>query len=249
MNKYKIQSEDRLQKTWIPEGSEEYKHFKLVTQENKFLAKFLGKKFNLQPGQFILDVGGREGDISVQLQNPRYIQIVDPDPTLKLPFKPNKLLKKKIQNVNLTGKYKLIICSHVWGYLGNQKVLEQVFQNLINLIGSGDSLVLFCNTNTGYMGELLKFSKKNLDHGHYDYFDEKLLDKLDVKKFKIEQKDVMFDLNYNSFGELARCCWFLFGAIDQDIDKVAKQFLPKLKKDLKKPNFPIEERITIITKK
>jgi hypothetical protein len=99
------------------------------------------------------------------------------------------------------------------------------------------------------MADLLDFSKRNLDHGHYDYFDEKLLSELDPKEYTITSSDVSFELNYESFEDLSRCCWFLFGAMDQDIEKVAKKFVSKLKKDLKKPLFVIEERITLITKK
>ena len=42
-----IKPEDRLQKTWIPEGTEEYKTFKKITDENNFLAKILSSKFDL----------------------------------------------------------------------------------------------------------------------------------------------------------------------------------------------------------
>ena len=59
--------ENRLQKTWIPEGTQEYKIFKLTTHENNFLADFLKNKVSLKAGEIILDVGGREGDIGLKL--------------------------------------------------------------------------------------------------------------------------------------------------------------------------------------
>lgn len=248
----KFASEDNVQKTWIPEGTEEYKQFKLVTLENNFLAKFLGDRFRLNPGELLLDVGGREGDIAIKLQSSENIHIVDPDPTLKIPFVPGKFWNQKIQNLDLKNrglKYKLIICSHVLGYLGNQKVQEQVFDQLVELLESNGTLVLFYNTNEGYMSDLLAFSKIHLDHGHYDYFEEKLLEKLQSNKYTIEKKDISFALNYSSYEDLARCAWFLFGAMDQDIPKVAGQFLPKLKKDLLKPSFSIEERVVLITRR
>ena len=112
--------EDRLQKTWIPEGTIEYSIFKLITLENRFLAALLKERFPLSTGELLLDVGGREGDVGLELQNPRYFHLIDPDPTLHLSFTPGKFWNERIQDIHLTDKYKLIICCHVLGYLGTQ---------------------------------------------------------------------------------------------------------------------------------
>ena len=113
----------------------------------------------------------------------------------------------------------------------------------------GGTLALFYNTNTGYMKELLVFSKEFIPDGHYDYFDEKLLDELDSSKFDIESHVVSFDLDYDSFDGLARCGWFHFGAKDQNIKAIAAKFLLKLKRDLDIPSFKIDERVTLIRRK
>ncbi len=248
MSTTKILLEDRIQKTWIPEGTVEYKNFKFITQENKFLGDLLKEKSQLQDGDLVLDVGGREGDISLAIQKPEYIHIVDPDPTLVLPFTPGKFVQIKIQDTDLSAfKYKLIICSHVLGYLGNQNAQAKVFKNLLALLGDGGTLVLFYNKNTAYMGNLLQFAKREIPGGHYDYFDDFLLATLGIG-FKVNHTDVSFSLDYSNYEELARCCWFLFGAMDQDIPKIANMFLPKLNQDLSKPAFDIEERVTFITK-
>jgi hypothetical protein len=241
--------EDRLQKTWIPEGTAEYKQFKFVTDENHFLADYLKKLIPLAPNDLVLDVGGREGDIALNLQKPDHFHLIDPDPTLKLSFEPARYWREKVQNVDLhPSAYKLIIMSHVLGYLGTQHVQKEVFEQLIKAIAPGGTLVLFYNTNAGYMGDLLRFSQEILLNGHYDYFDESLLDQLDKDEFQIKKKDVSFDLDYKTHEELARCCWFLFGAMDQNIEGVSEKFLPKLKMDLERPSFPIEERVTLVTR-
>lgn len=242
-------SEDRLQKTWIPEGTEEYKEFKHVTLENNFLGNVLKQKFPLAPGDLLLDVGGREGDIGLQVQLPEYFHLIDPDPTLKLPFTPARYWQEKIQDVEIVDSYKLIICSHVLGYLGAQQVQSDVFRKLVKALAPNGTLVIFYNTNAGYMGELLKFSREILLNGHYDYFDENLLDELHSSEFEISHQDISFSLDYPSYEKLARCCWFLFGATDQDIDGVAAKFLSKLENDLTTPTFQIEERITFIIRK
>jgi len=249
--KKKISAEDRFQKTWIPEGTKEYAFFKLITQENLYLSQYLKHQIPLKKEDLLLDVGGRQGDIVFSIQDPEYVHIVDPDPTLIIHPKPRKFFRSKIQNTDLgKAKYKIIISSHVWGYLGLEDVQKNVFDDLIkNHLKEDGTFVLFYNTNSGYMGELLEFAKENLTLGHFDYFDEKFLDKYTKDpSFQIESTNVSFDLNYSSFKELSRCCWFLFGAIDQDIEGVSNIFLSKLKKDLRKPHFPIEERLTIIKK-
>ena len=186
--------------------------------------------------------------MGLELQNPRYFHLIDPDPTLRLPFIPGKFWNERIQDIHLDDKYKFIICCHVLGYLGTQNAQDKVFRDLISALAPGGTLVLFYNTNRGYMSELLHFSKEIISEGHYDYFDEKLLDELDGSSFKVSHQDVSFDLEYESYEDLARCCWFLFGARDQNIEAVAGRFLPKLKDDLPKPSFKIQERATFITR-
>ena len=76
MPAYQVTAEDRVQKTWIPEGTKEYAFFKLVTLENLYLARILKEAINLKSGELILDIGGRHGDIALALQNPENIHII-----------------------------------------------------------------------------------------------------------------------------------------------------------------------------
>jgi len=249
--KTNIAPEDFIQKTWIPEGSKEYSIFKLITQENKKLVEVIKKHVKIKAGDLVLDVGGRDGNVAFEIQKPEYVHIVDPDPTVRLVKKPSKFWNEKVQNVDFDPKvkYKLIICCHVLGYLGLQDAQRETTKKLIDLLDVGGTLILFYNTNTGYIGELIDYSKHVLSMGHYDYFEEDILRNYRTHRYDIKQLDVAFPLNYKSFDELARCCWFLFGAMDPNIEKSAKKFLPKLENDLIEPSFTIEERIVFVAKK
>lgn len=239
---------DVIQKTWIPEGSKEYSTFKLITQENEKLAEVIKKHINIKPGDLVLDVGGRDGNVAYALQKPEWVHIVDPDPTIRLLKKPGKFWNEKVQNVqfNPKTKYKLIICCHVLGYLGLQEAQEEAIKKLTELLEVGGALVLFYNTNTGYMRDLLDYSRHILPLGHYDYFNEDILQRYRTHRYAIKQLDVSFPLKYGTFADLSRCGWFLFGAMDSDIASAAKKFLPKLKKDLLEPTLVIEERILFL---
>src|SRR6266481_3012692 len=157
--KLKIAPEDMIQKTWIPEGSKEYAHFKLITKENKKLVETIKEHVSLKPGDLVLDVGGRDGNVAFEVQKREWIHIVDPDPTVRLLQKPGKFWNEKIQNVKFNSKvkYKLIICCHVLGYLGLQDAQEETTKKLIDLLDVGGTLILFYNTNTGYIGELIEY--------------------------------------------------------------------------------------------
>lgn len=244
--------EDGIQKTWIPEGTKEYALFKLKTQENQKLIEVIKKHIDIKPNDLILDVGGRDGNVAFEIQKPEKVHIIDPDPRIKLLKEPGKCWNKKVQDVQFDEKtkYKLIICCHVLGYLGLQEAQKEMTRKLVSLLDpDGGTLVLFYNANIGYMKELLDYSLHVLSRGHYDYFDESILKRYRIPGYEIKRLDVSFDLKYSSFEELARCCWFLFGAIDQDIDEKARRFLLKLRNDLAESTFVIDERIVFVKRK
>ncbi len=243
--------EDFIQKTWIPEGSKEYGLFKLRTLENEELAQVIQKHVSLAPSDLVLDVGGRDGNVAFAIQDPQYVHIVDPDPTVTLLKKPGKFWNNKIQNVRFDpkDKYKLIICCHVMGYLGLQDVQERIVDQLTSMLEADGCLVLCYNSNNGYMKELLEYSKHVLPYGHYDYLEDRVIQKYRMPGWDIKRLDVSFPLQYPSFKKLAKCCWFLFGGVDPHIEKRARQFLPKLQNDLIEPTFEIDERISLIFKR
>ena len=247
---FTISAKDTIQKTWIPEGTAEYNIFKLTTQENAHLVRTIKKHVVLAPGDLVLDVGGRDGDVAFMVQEPGFVDIIDPDPFIKPLQKPANFWRDKAQNVVFAAdrKYKLIICCHVMGYLGLQKTQKVVVEKLIGQLEEGGTLILFYNTNQGYMSELLEYSK-HIMNGQHDYFDPAILDGYRTPDYQIKHLDVSYTLNYKDFETLGRACWFLFGAMEMDIGSVAQRFLPKLQFDLLEPTFEIGERMTLITKR
>jgi hypothetical protein len=246
----KILARDAIQKTWIPEGSTEYDIFKLKTRENDDLVRIIKKHTVLEPDDLVLDVGGRDGNVAFRVTEPTSIDIIDPDPFITPLKKPANFWRGKVQYVvfDPARKYKLIICCHVMGYLGLQSVQKGVVEKLVEQLEEGGVLLLFYNTNHGYMAELLQYSR-HIQFGHYDYFDTDILEEYKTPDFGIKHLDRSYTLDYGDWMALARMCWFLFGAMEIDVDSVAKKFLPKLQYDLVEPTFEIDERITFITKR
>lgn len=244
----RLNEDDLIQKTWTPEGTYEYRAFKQLTRENTYLSNFLKQRFKPGPSDLVLDVGGRDGEIAFALQRPESVHIVDPDPTIELVSKPGKFIKNRIQDIDLSDQYRLIICSHVLGYLGKQNAQFITIKKLLNSLSLDGCVVLFYNRNTKYMNYLLNKSKHILDNGHHDYFDESILYEMSTEEYKIEEHDVWFKAEYGGFDELARCCWFLFGALNEDIEGTAAKFIPVLRRDLASPTLPIEQRIVCITR-
>ena len=246
----KILARDIIQKTWIPEGSVEYDIFKLKTRENDDLVHVIKKHVQLGPNDWVLDVGGRDGNVTFRVQDASHVDIVDPDPFIQPLQEPNRFWRDKVQHVEFDPerKYKLIICCHVMGYLGLQGTQEVVVEKLLEQLVEGGVLLLFYNTNHGYMQELLQYSR-HIQFGHYDYFDTSILQAYKTPDFDIKHLDRSYTLDYGDWLKLARMCWFLFGAMEIDVDSVAKKFLPKLTYDLVEPTFEIDERMTLITRR
>jgi hypothetical protein len=238
---------DLSQKTWIPEGSSEYKQFKLITRENDTLVSILQSRYKFTEHEVLLDVGGRDGEVAFQLQHPQMIDIVDPDPTIEPKLPPRNFLRFRAQDVPLPDdEYSLIICSHVLGYLGTQGAQKITVLKLLSKLRVGASMILFYNTNDGYMSELLNFAQSEIRNSHYDYLNQEILDGLPADRYKVSYVDLAFQAQYHNFEELARCCWFLFGSLDQDVDAVAKIFLPKLVRDLIHPTIVVNQRIATV---
>jgi hypothetical protein len=228
------------------ENTPEYKKFKEVSQEDAVLIAYLQNNFKLTPEDKVLDVGGREGYISLAVQQSASITIIDPDPTLQVLDPEIIHLDIPLQNYSTESKFKLIICSHVLGDFGRGGIQEEMINKLLSLLAPDGHLVLCYNSNKGFMETLLEFSIKNLDETRYDYFDETIL--LSRNDLEIKNKDFSVQLEYVSFETLARCCWVLFGTSEQDINEISRSYISFLRENLENPSFILEERILDISR-
>ena len=236
---------EKFVKVYREENTPEYKLFKQVSREDDILISFL-KSMKLPENPVTLDVGGREGYISLAIGAPENITIIDPDPTLKPIDKRVKLVTTTIEEYDLTKKYDLIIASHVWGDFGRDDTQKINFNRLLNALSKNGRLIICYNKNEGVMKKLLDFSIENLDGIRYDYFDEKLLERDDIL---VEKFDFSCELKYETYADLARCCWVLFGRGEQDIGAIAQKFEPVLKNLLNNSGFTLYERVASISMK
>jgi hypothetical protein len=150
---------DLIQKTWIPEGTQEYTYFKATTRENDALVNVMKDHLKIGPNDLVLDVGGRDGSVALALQDPIRIHIVDPDPNIEPLNHSVKFWRNRVEYVAFDPnvRYKIIICCHVLGYLGGPTRQQNVVKRLTSMLEPGGALVLFYNTNVGYMNELLEY--------------------------------------------------------------------------------------------
>lgn len=237
--------DNKFLKVFREENSPEYEIFKKISDEDTVVRCLIESNRNLIENPKILDIGGRNGNMSRFFQqNPDLITIIDPDPVLRNQNIFGQLISKKIQDFNLEHGYDLIIASHVWGDIGRDGDQKQILEKLFNTLNDEGILVLVYNLNTDFMADLLDFAKANLNGLRYDYFDENFLN-----DYKLSG-EITFNtpLKYLSFEELSRACWFLFGTGEQDIVDVANSFLPYLKDRLEKPFFDLVQRFILIRK-
>lgn len=187
------------------------------------------------------------------LQSSEHVTVVENDPDVLPPKPPATYIQKSIQDVDFPSEsFDIILLSHVLGVLGRQGFQAETLKRAYSWLKPGGFLVLYYNTNSGYMGELLEFARTNIKKLRYDYFDKNSLTGLE--NAAIETGKVVTPISYDSFEELGKACWYLFSACDDeadsdDMETATKIFLPKLKQDLSKPGIDIEQDIILVGKK
>ena len=116
---------NKLFSVYREENTPEYKIFKRITKEDDNLVSIISSEIPTNV-MHLLDIGGREGEVSSHFSDLCNITIVDPDEDLKVLIHPKiNFINSSVQNVSLEQKrYDLIIASHVWGDLYSEKVSE-----------------------------------------------------------------------------------------------------------------------------
>jgi hypothetical protein len=225
------------------ENTPEFKKFKLISNEDEVLVNLIKNNIAISKEAKILDIGGREGYISLKLGKPENITVVDPDPVVE-PSKDTIFIREKIQNADLgSNKYDLILAAHVWGDFERENESKEVLEKLLGHLADGGYLAICYNSNNGFMSELLSYAKNTLSQMRYDYFEE---DVLRGKNFK--KQTFTTPLNYESFEELGRACWMLFATAYDDISETGKKFIPFLEEHLAKPSFDLEQTLVVLQK-
>ncbi len=233
---------NKLFSVYREENTPEYKIFKTVSDEDSILAEIIKQKFGVG-FQKILDVGGRSGEVSTLISEKNNITIIDPDTDL-VDVIDNEIhfINERIQDVALgKSSYDLVIASHVWGDLSRDNVSKKVLAQLMLAKKDSASLVICHNHNSGFLRDLQYFAFNYLSGIRYDNFDTSILIGC---SFHTEYFETC--LNYKTFEELARACWFLFATGDQEIEEVVKIFQPYLESVLEKPEFSFEQEVHFV---
>lgn len=229
------------------ENTLEFRRFKEVSQEDSILVNHLSRFLVINENTRILDVGGRDGKVGLALQSPSHVTIVESDPDVLVEGMPCTYIHQPIQEVLFEQEsFDIIIFSHLLGDLGRQCVQKEIIVRAISWLRKSGNMVLYYNTNVDYIGQLVQFAQERLIRSQYDYFDESIFG--DLEGVAITEKEVDVPLSYDSFEELSRACWLLFGSEEDDAQIASNLFLQKLRHDLDESQLHLGQKIVFITK-
>ena len=233
------------------EHSGAYKKFKEASKEDEALISYIKNQKIVDKEDTILDVGGRRGQISLKIQSPEKVTIVDVDPKVK-PFDSRaKMINKSIQEAEPElENYDLILISHILGDLGYAEIQGTMVKKLFNHLKPKGKIILCFNKNGDFLDELKKhfeFAFPNIKT-LYDYFDETILEEKPLDALEKKNYDFSVTLKADSFRELAAYCWVLFSGYELEEEPVVGAFEKFLKKNLEKPEFVFNQRIILLQK-
>lgn len=217
-----------------------FKKFKEITQEETKIIEIIKNNVKVADSTKVLDVGSNEGNISKAIQDKKdkitLVDINEFDLESGIRF-----IKSGWENLELKEKFDLILASHVWGHFGYTNTQKIAFERVLFSKDQNGKIVLCYNTNSGFMGELIKFSKEIIKDFQYDYFDEDL-----IKEYN--KKEILFNvvLKGKDFEELVELIQILI-ITEPSHYKGKKQEMKKfLEINLDSPSFLIEQKIVII---
>jgi hypothetical protein len=136
------------------------------------------------------------------------------------------------------------LTSHVWGHFYRNKSFNFCFNKAINILKKNGKLIIIHNSNKDFTGRLISFSKDIFKKMEFDVFLDNSLKNINYKEDYFNIK-----LKARTYKKLAELIQVLIIVPDNLYYKNIKKIIEFLKKNLKKPEFQINQRIIIITKK
>jgi cyclopropane fatty-acyl-phospholipid synthase-like methyltransferase len=216
--------------------------FKKITKEEETISKEIRKKVKITEKNTLLDVGCADGKLSKSLvKSSKNITFLDVN---EFDFSPQeKFIHSSFEKADIKEKYDYILTSHVWGHFYRNKSFKFCFKKSLNLLKENGKLIVVHNSNKDFTGKLIKFSKRLFKKMEFDVFLDSYLKKVNYKEDYFNVK-----LKARTYRELAELIQVLIIVPDEVYYKKIDKMINFLKKNLKKPEFDINQRILIIDK-
>jgi trans-aconitate methyltransferase len=217
--------------------------FKNITREEFFIAEEIKKHINIKDTDKILDVGCADGNLSRSLTgNSTNITFLDIN---ELDFSPQeKFIHSSFEEADIDQKYDIILTSHVWGHFYRNNSFDFCFKKAHDLLNENGKLIVVHNSNMDFTGSLIEFSKTLFKEMEFDVFlDEFLKD--------VNYNEYYFDVNLKAetYRELAELIQVLLIVPDPLYYAKISEIIDFSEKNLKKPEFPINQRLLLMEKK
>ncbi len=216
--------------------------FKQITKEESIIAEQIRKNIDIKDTDTILDVGCADGNLSKSLtKNTSNITFLDVD---EFNFSPQeKFIRSSFEEVELSEKFDVILSSHVWGHFYRNNTFVFCFHKALDLLKENGKLIVVHNSNKDFIGKLIEFSKTLFDQIEFDVFLDEFLE-------NVEYKESYFDVSFKAetFKELAELVQVLLVVPDNIYYSKIEEVTKFLETNLKKPEFPINQRLLIIEK-
>lgn len=219
-----------------------FRKFKKLTKEEFFIAKEIKKRTKIKENDTILDVGCADGTLSKSLvKTSRNITFLDVN---EFDFSPQEeFIHCSFEKAKINKKYDYILTSHVWGHFYRNKSFNYCFKKALNLLKEDGKLIIIHNSNNDFTGKLIDFSKNLFNKMEFDIFLDKHLK--DVK-YKEDYFNVL--LKAKTYRELAELIQVLIIVPDKMYYSKIDDMIEFLKKNLKKPEFEINQKIIIVNR-
>ena len=219
-----------------------FKKFKKITKEEYFIAKEIKRRIKINEKNTILDVGCADGKLSKSLlKSSKNITFLDIN---EFDFSPQeKFIHSSFEKAKIKEKYDYILAAHVWGHFYRNRSLNFCFNKAINLLKKTGKLIIVHNSNKDFTGRLINFSKSLFKKMEFDVFLDKSLKNVNHTEDYFNVK-----LKARTYKELAELIQVLIIVQDSLYYKKIGKIIGFLKKNLKKPEFDINQRIIIIKK-